>query len=541
MAAPSSNKLLICCGLIVLTLLVFRPVVGHDFVFFDDDVYVTHNPHIQQGVSPSGVRWAFTTFHAANWHPLTWLSHMLDVQCYGPNPAGHHSTNLILHAFNAALLFLVLVRMTGRTGASAFVAAVFAVHPLRVESVAWISERKDLLSGAFWVLTLGAYARYAEKRSLARYVMVLVSLALGLMAKPMLVTLPFVLLLLDYWPLERIPNAERRLPNAAGALVLEKIPLFILSVASSVITMKAQHAGGAVQPVEQFPFAIRIGNAAVSYVLYIKQLIWPTGLAFFYPHPGAWAISQVLGATFFVLAVSAIVLLLARRRRYLPVGWFWYLGTLVPVIGLLQVGGQAMADRYTYVTQIGLLIMLVWAAADALDRLEPRARRICGSVLAAVVLLPLAVAARTQLASWQNSYTLFTRALAVTDRNATAHNNLGALLAREGSVAEAERHFRAALEIQPRYPHANKNLANMLLEQGRKEEAATYYRAMVDSCPDDVESLNNLAWLLVKKPNGSDADRAEAVRLAERAVELDGGKNPSVADTLEKTRAAIRP
>lgn len=536
MAAPSSDKLLICCGLIVLTLLVFRPVVGHDFVFFDDDVYVTHNPHIQQGLSPSGVRWAFTTFHAANWHPLTWLSHMLDVQCYGSNPAGHHSTSLILHAFNAALLFLVLVRMTGRTGASAFVAAVFAVHPLRVESVAWVSERKDLLSGAFWVLTLGAYARYAEKRSLARYVMVLVSLALGLMAKPMLVTLPFVLLLLDYWPLARWESLR-----ATKGLLLEKVPLFALSAVSAAVTWKAQHAGGAIQSVEQFPFAIRMGNAAVSYVLYLKQLIWPTGLAFFYPHPGARAISQVLGATLCVLAVSAIVLLLARRRRYLPVGWFWYLGTLVPVIGLLQVGGQAMADRYTYLTQIGLLIMLVWAAADALDRLDPRARRICGSILAAVVLLPLAVAARTQLASWQNSYTLFTRALAVTDRNATAHNNLGALLAREGSVAEAERHFRAALEIQPRYPHANKNLANMLLEQGRNEEAATYYRAMLDLCPDDVESLNNLAWLLVKKPNGSDADRAEAVRLAERAVELDGGKNPSVADTLEKARAAIRP
>lgn len=512
-------------ALILLTGIVFSPVAHFDFVNLDDDVYVTANAIVQKGLTPEGIAWAFTTMQVSNWHPLTWLSHMLDCQLFGVRPGAHHMVNLILHVLAASALFLVLAQMTGTFWNSAFVAALFAIHPLHVESVAWIAERKDVLSGLMWMLTLAAYAQYAQRPGWTRYLLVIFFFVLGLLSKPMIVTLPFVLLLLDYWPLRRFDVS-----NWVGSirtltrLVLEKTPLIALSAASCVITVIAQWQGGSLASTEMFPFHIRLANAVVSYVMYIVKTFYPVGLAVSYPHPGpslpAW---QILGAACVLIAVTVAAILLMRRFPYLLVGWLWYLGTLAPVIGLVQVGSQAMADRYTYVPLIGLFIMLTWGLRDfGFWILDLRFGRKCETralhfaVPAGAVILLLSVLTALQASYWRDSVTLFEHALRVTEHNSVAHNNLGTALMDRGRYDEAAIHFSKAFEEAPSNTDALNNLGVMLLVLGKPAEAASVFTNVLERMPTDATVESNLGVAFMQEGN------AEAARQhLMRALELD--------------------
>jgi tetratricopeptide (TPR) repeat protein len=448
--------------LVVATFALYYPVSHHPFVNYDDTVYVTTNLHVQGGLDWDTVEWAFTTFDEANWHPLTWLSHALDCQLFLLNAAGHHDTNLLLHVLNVLLLFWVLLQATGFAGRSFMVAGLFALHPINVQTVAWVAERKNLLSMLFFLLALGAYRWYAYKPRMGRYAVVALLFALGLMAKPQVITLPCVLLLWDYWPLRRMSALE---PSSGEApptipqksfteLVEEKLPLFAIAVADAVITMKAQRVGGARN---WFPPLIRLGNATVSYARYVGKAFWPSRLALFYPHPGAslkmW---EVLAALVLLLAVTALALI-QRRHRYLPVGWLWFVGTLVPMIGLIQVGVQAMADRYAYLSFIGLFIMVCWGVADWSEQRHISPAWQAG--VSIVVLLALTLVARAQLDRWGDNVTLWTHTLQVTGPNFIAENSLGIALEREGKVEEAITHFRAAVTINPDDAASNLNVA----------------------------------------------------------------------------------
>jgi len=535
--------LLICVLLISVTLAVFWPVRNHEFLKYDDDTYVTRNRHIQSGLSWQGVRWAFTTGYASNWHPLVWLSHMLDCQLFGVKAGAHHLTNVLFHIANTLLLFVVLERMTGRLWASAFVAAVFGLHPLHVESVAWIAERKDVLSTFFWMLTMWAYVRYAANPKPARYLLTLVLFALGLMAKPMLVTLPFVLLLLDYWPLERIRKAQ------AGRLIWEKVPFFILSALSSIVTFLVQRSGGAVPGMESLSVKSRLGNAIVSYLGYIGKMIWPSRLAVLYPHPGgSLSMARVVVCGLILVLISICFIYAGRRRGYLVVGWLWYLGTLVPVIGLVQVGVQAMADRYTYIPLIGLFIIITWGACELTAKWPYR--RIMLTVSAVAVLSAAIGSTSLQLRFWQNSITLFEHTLDVTSNNwlihnnyanvlkrtgrvdeaiehfykalrikpnsAEVHNNLGNALAKLGKIDEAIEHYSKALSLTPNFSEAHYNLASALAEQGRTDEAIAEYRQSLQLEPRNVDALSNLGFALAEKGSFD-----EAIEYYNKAIELE--------------------
>ena len=468
------RTLLICAILIGLTVTVFWPVWRFDFINFDDPIYVSENPQVLHGLTHESATWALTTGYASNWHPLTWMSLMLDVQLFGSKPAIHHSVNLFFHAANVLLLFLVLSRMTGTFWRSAFVAALFAVHPLHVESVAWIAERKDVLSGFFFLLTLLAYGRYAQGKPkvegqkaaqktysvddvsrftfhisrLAPYLLSLLFFALGLMSKPMLVTVPFVLLLLDYWPLQRLDLSTKnlRLKGLTG-LIIEKIPFFALSAASCIVTMSVQ-TSAMVDP-NALPLSARMANAVLACFDYLRQTFWPTHLAVFYPYPVDLPWGGAIGAGALLLFISGAVVVLMRRLPYAPVGWFWYLGMLVPVIGLVQVGSQARADRYTYLPLIGAFVVLAWLATKAIanrDRLRfPLAS---GAV---VIVAALAVTAHQQVQYWRSSEALFTHAGKVTDDNYSALGGLGIVELRRGNYAEAMKHLTAALDSAQRH------------------------------------------------------------------------------------------
>jgi protein O-mannosyl-transferase len=484
--------LAVCCLLTLAVAVVFGQTVRYDFVNFDDNVYVYDNPHVVGGLTQQSVAWSFTTLYASNWHPLTWLSHELDCQLYGTqHPGLHHLTNVVLHAAVVISLFLVLWQMTGSLWSSVFVAAVFAVHPLRAESVAWVAERKDLLSGLFFMLTLAAYLRYVRHPfSWGRYLLVIATFALGLMAKPMLVTLPFVLFLLDYWPLGRLGHKPLAVSQTTWRrLIVEKLPLLLLAAASCVITSAAQRPSIAVS--ECLPVSSRIANALVSYVTYIGQFFYPTDLAAFYPHPEdalpAW---KVVGALLVVGGVSVAVWIGRRRFPYLLVGWLWYLGMLIPVIGLVQVGDQARADRYTYLPGIGLCLALAWGAAQLLHA-RPERRRLCG-VASALALLVLAAIAWLQTSSWRDSTTLWVNTLACTTRNATAQYNLGVTLAQRGDTAAAIRCFENTLAIRPRSADAENDLGVLLAMSGRLDEAMRHFRAAVRIRPDLADAHNNL-------------------------------------------------
>jgi hypothetical protein len=437
--------------LVLATLAVYYPVHGHPFVRYDDNDYIYENLHVQAGMSWHTVKWALTTSTASNWHPVTWMSHALDCQLFGLNPAGPHDENLLLHALNAVLLFWVLLRATGYAGRSFMVAALFALHPINVESVAWIAERKNMLSMMFFLLALGAYRWYVSKPGAGRYAVVALLFAVGLMAKPQIITFPFVLLLWDYWPLGRMFSGNRQsLPAASSDIkgrsllffIWEKVPLFCIAAASALITMKAQHGARS-----WFPRPVRGGNAVLSYGLYLKKLVWPTGLAPMYPHPGASLRWSFVVSAGLILTVITILVILGRRHRYLPVGWFWFLGTLVPMIGIIQVGIQAMADRYAYVSFLGLFIMICWGVADwAQEKQFPAALL---PAVSCALLLTLGVTTRHQLDYWRTDVDLWTHTLQVTSRNSVAESELGTALAIDGKVEEAVPHFYNAIAIAP--------------------------------------------------------------------------------------------
>jgi tetratricopeptide (TPR) repeat protein len=486
----------LCLVLIGLIVVVFWPVGTFDYVNYDDGDYASANPHVQSGLSRANLIWAFTSGHASNWHPLTWLSHQLDCQWFGPRPGPQHLVNVAFHAFNAVLLLLVLQRMTGALWRSALVAALFALHPLRVESVAWISERKDVLSGLFFLLTLGAYCKYVRSRSEMAsgerkpwfwYGLALLCFGLGLMSKPMLVTTPFLLLLLDYWPFGRW-SLDRAGLSALVRLTIEKAPFLMLAVVSSVITFVVQRRGGAVSTV--LSVQARVANALVSYVRYIGKTICPVNLSVLYPHPGHWALWQVLGAATLLLVISLMVLIQARRRPYLLVGWLWFLGALIPVIGLVQVGIQSMADRYTYVPGIGLLILGIWGVAEAVQSRVGAEKP--AAVAASLLVLGCACASRNQVRFWHDSQTLFQRAVDVTSDNYLAYNNLGYYLSGKGDVARAKEYYQKSLAISPLYSDALNNLGFALAGEGKYAQALPLYEAALRTSPNQPEIHNNL-------------------------------------------------
>jgi Flp pilus assembly protein TadD len=518
-------KIAICAGLIAITFAVFGQTLGHGFINFDDPLYVSGNSQIQSGLSWQNMLWALTHVHSHNWHPLTTISHMLDCQLFGLKPGAHHAMNLLLHSVNAVLLFVLLATATQRIWSSAFVAAIFAIHPLHVQSVAWIAERKDVLSGLFFVLTLLAYLHYARKPALGRYLLVSILFAGGLLAKPMLVTMPVILLLLDYWPLERSQSSE-----ATGQerftlvrLVAEKIPLFLLSLGSAVATLIAQRGG--IVATAELPLTWRIPNAISACVIYLRQTIWPAKLALFYPHPGDLPIDETLGAIAILVLISTTVFIFRRRAPYLITGWFWYLVMLAPVIGLIQVGAQAHADRYMYLPQIGLCIAITWAAVDLLRRFPFRGE-LLGVVAPALVVL-FGWRAWIETTYWHDTERLWDRTFAVTGQNDLAHFAMGefflnadrldeaisqfqVVLARhpndpdanfqlgsahmkKGELALAAHDFGATLKAEPSNPQAETNLANVLLAQGRLDEALSHYRNVVAREPRSAEAHYNLA------------------------------------------------
>lgn len=472
--------LLLCVLLVLLGLAAYEPVRHNGFVDYDDEDYVTKNSIVLNGLTKEGLRWAFVeTDRTANWHPLTWLSHMLDVELFGVDAFGHHLVSLLFHLLTALLLFWILTKLTGSVWRSFLVAALFALHPLRVESVAWAAERKDVLSGFFWMLTIAAYVWYAAKPRMWRYVLTILCFILGLMSKPMLVTLPFVLLLLDYWPLERFSLSQgRRLIR----LTVEKIPFFLLSAASCFVTYIVQQHAGAMLRGQQYSLVVRLSNAAVAYWQYIGKLFYPVKLAVLYPHPGGTlAPWQSIAALVALLIVTAAALLLAPRKRYLPVGWFWYLGTLVPVIGLVQVGSQAIADRYTYLPFVGLGIILIWGLADVVRRLPYRA--FVAAALAVLTIALMVMLTRHQVTCWKDTVSLYTHTLAVTQNNFVIHGNLGAALQEKGDAAGAVEQLSKALAIKPDYVGAMNNLGMALRDLGRMDEALAQWQKALQVDP----------------------------------------------------------
>ncbi len=564
-------RLGICISLAVLTWVVFGQLLQYDFINYDDPRYVYENTNITNGLTIGGIAWAFTHIHSMNWHPLTTISHMLDCQLYGLKPGAHHFTNVLLHSIVAILLLLVLQRMTGGpsgTGSiwrSAFVAAVFAIHPLRVESVAWIAERKDVLSGVFFMLTLLTYFRYVRVRSIGHYLTVLFMFALGLMCKPMLVTLPFVLLVLDYWPLGRIRGQKSDVSGHENLvmLVVEKIPLVGLSAISSVVTFLAQR--GAVGWTEQLPVLARINNAVVTYAAYMWQMLWPVKLAVFYPHPESrLPLWEIILCLLLLIGITAAAVVLRKSRPYFITGWLWYLGMLVPVIGLVQVGWQGRADRYTYLPQIGLYIAITWGIADVTAAWRWQ-REILTAGTAIVVGL-LSWRASVQASYWRDSETLFIHALAVTSNNDVAKNNLGIVFLQKGNLDEAISLLQAAVDLRPENSPAHENLAKALLQKGQVTDALVHYRRLLELQPDNIEvhnivgtvliqqgqareaveewqkvlaiqpdngnAMSNLAWVFATSPDDSLRDGAKAVQLAEQAMRISGGRIPIIFRTL---------
>lgn len=486
---PARAALLVGAGLVVATLALFAPACANDFVNFDDPPYVTANSHVQAGPTGDGVVWAFTVIREGNWHPLTWLSLEWDARCYGLKPWGFHLTNVLLHAANVGLLFEALRRLTGALGRSALTAALFAVHPLHVESVAWVAERKDVLSGLFWMLTLLAYSWYAGRPGVGRFALVLTTFALGLMAKSMLVTLPCVLLLLDYWPLRRPPSWR---------LLWEKAPLLALSAAVSAVTWYGQQHEGALRSLSEIPLSLRCANAPVAYCAYIFKAIWPVNLGVYYPYPSDIPAGEVVAAAVVLGAVSALAVWQRQRAPYLIVGWLWFLGTLVPVIGLVQVGAQAMADRYTYIPLIGLAVMAVWGGADLMafvaDPVRPLALLIPGLLLALLALLSVA-----QELYWHDSVTLWEHAHDLAAASPVIENNLGDALEQRGSLEEALPHYAAAERLDPDYMQPHIGMARILSAEGKDDAAAKQYEQVIRLAPDDPGAHANLGQLLLRE------------------------------------------
>lgn len=599
MKTEKPKFLVICVILGLTTLSVFWQVRHFDFINFDDHTYVTKNAPVLAGLNRNSVIWAFTTIHSSNWHPLTWLSHMLDCQSFGPGPGWHHLTNVFFHIANTLLLFTVLKKMTGTFWQSAFVAAAFALHPLHVESVAWISERKDVLSTFFWILTMLCYVRYVEHPGMLRYLLALFVFVLGLMAKPMLVTLPCVLLLLDYWPLEHFGK------KSFHHLIFEKIPFFILSAASSTATFLIQKETGATNTLSEIPLWDHISNVVVSYGIYIWKMLWPTHLAIFYPYPqGKLPYTQIIIAAMLLLTITIFVIYFSSRYKYLVTGWLWFIGTLIPVIGLVKVGMQDYADRYTYVPLIGLFIAIAFGVYDVFSRWEYGKAVL--AALSATILIIWMVCTSIQLGYWKNNVTLFQHTLKVTKNNylahnvlaysfyiqgnfdksiaqnyealkikpdyAVIHNGLGLAMFKKGEINQAAAFFRQAIQLRPDFADAHFNLGLVLSQQGRHKDAAEELttaialnpqsdeiRAQLAHCllatgkvreavlqlkaaaqfSNDWTTFNNLAWHLAIYEEAEFYDPIEAVRFAQTACQLAKNQNPVALDTLAITYAAI--
>ena len=517
-----------CVGLILATLAVYWQVASFDFINYDDPVYVSQNAHAQSGLTLASVKWAFTSVVDGNWIPVTLLSHILDAQLFGMRSGMHHLVNVGFHALSALLLFLSLRRATGALGLSAFVAFVFALHPLHVGSVAWVAERKDVLSTFFWFLALYAYVRYTERPGLGRYLAVAAPFCLGLLSKPMLVTFPFTLWLLDLWPLGR-----PQWPRTIG----EKLPLIALSAGASVVTYVVQGSAGFVAAI---PLGMRIENVFVSYLIYIGQMFWPTRLAVYYPYPPSIEALQAVVAFVVLLTISVVAMRAWRTRPYLAVGWFWYLGTLVPVIGLVQVGSQAHADRYMYIPMVGLSIMLAWGAADVATK-WPRTKPVLAAAAAVSCAACLALAWR-EAAYWRNSETLFERALEVTQNNSVAENNLGLHLTTVGRNPDAIPHFEAALEINPNYADAHNNLGFVLSQiPERIPDAVKQYEAALHLEPDSAEAHNGLGAALVRRGDCAAAIPHFEAALHSKPEQTDAIYNLGTCQMAVKNYAAAVP
>lgn len=551
----------------VVTLLAYSQACLNDFINYDDDFYVTENPNVYNGITLESVKWAFTSAHSHMWHPLTSLSHILDCELFGLNPAWHHFTNILLHTANTLLLLTVLLRMTGALWPSIIVTAFFAFHPLQVESVAWVAERKNLLSGFFWLLTMAAYIHYTKKTAISRYLLVCAVFIMALMSKPVTVTLPFAFLLLDFWPLERFQfHGRDKTPGkfTAVRLVIEKVPMLFLSAAVCVITVIVQHGGGAVKSGPAMSLDIRLANAVVSYLRYVFKIFYPVRLAVFYPHPldtlPPWQPLLYLGI---LLIMTIAVVYWVRQYRYLIMGWFWFLGALVPVIGIIQAGDQAMADRYMYIPSLGIFVIVVWLA----NQLFPNRRHkkiLLG--FAAFIIAVLLFITQKQLTRWKNNFTLFGHTLSVTKNNFIMHNNYGNALAQEKRMDEAVWHFEESLRIFPEALDAKINLANAYVAQGRSRQALTLFNEILSIDPDNVPAIynlgvamrsldrldlavkqfrriieidpnylnayTNLAWLLAVSTRPNIADPVQAVKYAQRACEITNYAHADVINLL---------
>jgi protein O-mannosyl-transferase len=497
--------------------------VGHfEFIRYDDELYITKNAHVLSGLTWEGFQWAMTTLEAGFWHPLTWLSLMLDRELYGMNAGGYHWTGVMLHLLSGLILFGALVRMTGAVWRSGCVAGLFLLHPLHVEPVAWVAVRKDVLSTLFWMAGIWAYVQYAERPAVGRYLGVVLFFLMGLMSKPMLVTFPLVLLLLDYWPLRRMEAVSeggetgaafedgksdiaghRFLKASLLRLMIEKIPLLFLSLAVSLLAWIAERGVGALPTLDAMPLSLRLDNALIAYIRYLGKTIWPVHLSFFYPHPLHWPAWQVYAAGAILVSISLWVLQRGRRDRYLPVGWLWFLGTMVPVIGLIQVGSHAMADRYSYIPLVGLFIMAVWGGGQFLR--HGRFPRRLPAILWGVVLLILAVCSWWQVQYWRNSLTLFSHAIAVTQRNYLAHNNYGAVLMDQGKYEQAAEHFRMVLQIKPDFAVSLNNMGKIMTIQGKNDLAVLFFRKAIRADRDYPAAKRNLADLLLRMGKGEEA------------------------------------
>lgn len=556
--SPSQRSILVCFCLAAITALIYWPVRMCDFVNFDDPAYIVSNYHITHGISWDALRWCFQAGYVSNWHPLTWMSHMLDCQLYGLRPGGHHLTNLLLHIADSVLVFLVLQQLTGTFWRSAMVAALFAWHPLHVESVAWVSERKDVLSALFWMLAIEAYAKYAAKGGVPRYLLVLALFALGLMAKPMVVTLPFVLLLLDWWPLRRFATARPARPQDAKSspvqatswkfLVIEKIPFFVLAAGSCILTLIAQTRAQAVVSMENVPLLVRLVNVTISYARYIDKMIWPADLTVIHPYETSFNAPGVIFSVVLLITVSLAAAGWRKSRPYLGVGWLWYLGTLVPVIGFVQVGGQAWADRYTYLPSIGFFMMVCWGAYDLTRHL--RLQKSVIAITAAGALIGCGLATRAQLQYWKDGGTLFLRALQVAPDNFIAHCNYGVYLRDQNRLEEARAECETALRISPNYVYGHLFLASVLVRQGKTNEAATHLETSLEIMPDQPVTWVDLGKtrLSQQSPAAAAAAFAQAIHYAPqaprihallgRALLLQGKFGPAEAEFAEALRLA---
>jgi len=511
-SAKKTLVILVYLALILSTVAVFWQVRNFDFVNYDDNLYVYQNPHVLNGLTTDGAIWAFATPHVGNWLPLTWISFMFDCQLFGPNPGWMHIINLLLHLANTLLLFAILKKITAAVWPSAFVAAAFALHPMHVESVAWIAERKDVLSTLFLLLTLTAYLSYVRHKSLFSYILAVMLFGLGILAKPMLVTLPFILLLLDYWPLNRfvsstVKTSGRQFRKSAPApnkrsiinrLIIEKIPFFVLSAVSSVITFFVQQSSGAVADINIFPLQSRVANAFLSYAKYIGKMFWPQDLAIFYPYDARTIQSwQIVLCALLLIVVSVLTIRFGRKQKYLFVGWLWFVVTLIPVIGLIQSGSQAWADRYTYISYIGLFIMIAWGVPELLSKWPYR--KIAIGISMVVVLTALGISAGRQAIYWNNSSTLFLHALKVTSGNYVAHDCLGDDLREHGKTALAIEQFTKSLQIKPSYADAVNGIGMALYDEGDLKQAIEYFQKALQLKPDSPSAHNNLGFALQKQ------------------------------------------